>query len=64
MKCMKYRATVINDLENAKQMIESIKKGLDNRSMTPIEMYELNKKVLNYVTRALQRVNLEYDETR
>jgi len=61
---MKYRATVINDLENAKQMIESIKKGLDNRSMTPIEMYELNNKVLNYVTRALQRVNLEYDETR
>lgn len=61
---MKYRQTVITNLENAKQISESIQKGLDNHSLSPGELYNLNKRLLAIVSVALDRVNLEYDEAR
>jgi hypothetical protein len=61
---MKYKQTVFADLENAKQISESILKGLENRTLSPAELYDLNKRVHSHLAKALNRVGLEYDETR
>lgn len=61
---MKYKQAVIEELEKARQLSESIKKGMDNRTISPQEVYDLNLRVYKHVSNALKRVGLEYDETR
>lgn len=61
---MKYKDFVIKELEQAKQISETIFLGMSNHTISVTEMFELNKKVLHHVKKALDRVSLEHDDAR
>ena len=61
---MKFKTLVLNELEKGISLSNSIKKGMDNKQLTPQELYDLNGRMLICFKRASQRVELEYDENR
>jgi len=61
---MKYKQMVLEELEKAKQLSESIQKGMDNRSVSQQDVYDLNLRIYKHVSNAFKRIGLEYDASR